>query len=91
MVEAEQQLAKDRKEWRALVHMKMINFHVVIFAWLLSFGPPSHNLVTYHLEKDGMPLHDAVGVNCKKGTTTDMKAQTPSIRDKGCMLDTHRA
>ena len=24
----------------------------------------------YHLEKGGMPLHDAVGVNCKKGATT---------------------
>ena len=25
----------------------------------------------YHLERGGMPLHDAVGVNCKKGTTTE--------------------
>ena len=25
----------------------------------------------YHLEKGGMPLHDAVGINCKKGATTE--------------------
>ena len=23
--------------------------------------------VGYHLERGGMPLHDAVGINCKKG------------------------
>ena len=25
----------------------------------------------YHLETGGMPLHDAVGINCKKGATTE--------------------
>ena len=25
----------------------------------------------YHLERGGMPLHDAVAVNCKKGATTE--------------------
>ena len=25
----------------------------------------------YHLEMGGMSLHDAVGVNCKKGLTTE--------------------
>ena len=25
----------------------------------------------YHLERGGMPLHDAVMVNCKKGATTE--------------------
>ena len=25
----------------------------------------------YHLERGWMPLHDAVGINCKKGTTTE--------------------
>ena len=24
-----------------------------------------------HQEKGGMPLHDAVGINCKKGATTE--------------------
>ena len=25
----------------------------------------------YHMERAGMPLHDAVGIKCKKGTTTE--------------------
>ena len=25
----------------------------------------------YHMEGGGMPLHDAVGINCKKGATTE--------------------
>ena len=25
----------------------------------------------YHLERGGMPLHDVVGINCKKGATTE--------------------
>ena len=25
----------------------------------------------YHLERGGMPLHDAVGISCKKGATPE--------------------
>ena len=25
----------------------------------------------YHMERGGMPLHDAVGINCIKGATTE--------------------
>ena len=25
----------------------------------------------YHMEREGMQLHDAVGINCKKGATTE--------------------
>ena len=32
-VEAARQCAKDRKEWRALVHMALIVFHADIFVW----------------------------------------------------------
>ena len=38
-----------------------------------SFGPPSRILVDYHLEKGVMQLHDAVGVNCEKGATTEIQ------------------
>ena len=40
--EATRQCAKDRKEWRALVHMKLNEFHGAIFAWpmVLSDRPP---------------------------------------------------
>ena len=27
----------------------------------------------YHLERGGMPLHDAVGIKCEKGATTENK------------------
>ena len=28
----------------------------------------------YHLERGGTPLHDADGINCKNGTTTENQA-----------------
>ena len=41
-VEAARQCAKDRKEWRALVHMQLNEFHAANFAWhcVLSDRPP---------------------------------------------------
>ena len=38
-----------------------------------SFGPPFRALVAYHLERSGLPLHDAVGVHCKTGATTEFQ------------------
>ena len=40
---------------------------------LCSFGPPSRALVviTWRGVGCGMPLHDAVGINCEKGATTE--------------------
>ena len=32
-VEAPRQCAKDRKEWRALVHLSLNEFHAVVYAW----------------------------------------------------------
>ena len=37
---------------------------------LYSFGPPSHALVVITW-RGGEPLHDAVGINCEKGATTE--------------------
>ena len=41
-VEAARQCANDRKEWRALVHMLLNEFHAAIFGWccVLSDRPP---------------------------------------------------
>ena len=41
-VEAARQCAKDRKAWRALVHVQLNEFHAAIFAWpfVLSDRPP---------------------------------------------------
>ena len=35
----------------------------------------------YHLETGGMPLHDAAGINCKKGVTTEY--QGPDVKYTG--------
>ena len=42
----------------------------------------------YHMEKGGMPLHDAVGINCKKAQLLNIKTQLSSIWAKGCILMT---
>ena len=42
---------------------------MAIFAWVFSFEPPSHALVV--ITRRGLPLHDAVGINCKNATTTE--------------------
>ena len=36
-----------------------------------SFGPPLVALVDYHLKRSAVPLHDAFGVNCKNGASTE--------------------
>ena len=42
----------------------------------------------YHMERGGMPLHDAVGINCKNGTTTENQGSGASIWSKGFILMT---
>ena len=37
--------------------------------------------VGYHLERGGMPLQDAIGINRKKGTTTEN--QGADVKDMG--------
>ena len=33
-----------------------------------------------------MPLHDAVGINCRNGATTENQGSVSSILAKGCVL-----
>ena len=35
----------------------------------------------YHIERGGMPLHDAVGINCKDGATSEY--QDPDVKYMG--------
>ena len=35
----------------------------------------------YHLQRGGMPLHDAVGINCKKGATTEYQGADVKYMD----------
>ena len=37
----------------------------------------------YDLVRGGMLLHDAVGINCKKGATTEYQGEDDSIWSKG--------
>ena len=48
------------------------------FVWPFLLGPVFFQTVIpfsggYHLDWGGMPLHDAVGINSKKGATTEHK------------------
>ena len=70
-MEAASHCVNEREKWRALAHMQLNEFHTAIFALpcLLAVRPPV--LWCYHLDRGGMPFHDAVGMNCKKGATTE--------------------
>ena len=61
------------------------------FTWPFLLGPVLFRTALpcsggYHLEWSVMPLHQAAGINCKNGATTEIKAQMSSIWAKGCML-----
>ena len=52
------------------MHTELKEFHAAIFGWpcVLSYSL----LVLWWLsEMGGMQLHDAVGINCKKGATAE--------------------
>ena len=46
-------------------------FHAAILLGTVFFRTALPCSGGYHLERGGMPLHDAVGINCKKGATTE--------------------
>ena len=41
----------------------------------------------YHMERGGMQLHDVVGINCKKGTTTENQGSAVKYMGSGVYLD----
>ena len=83
MVEAARQYAKDRREWRALVHMQFIEFHLAIFAWPCVFS--DHSPVLWWLSPgEGW---DAVSWCMVRTYETKIKAHMSSIWAKGFMLD----
>ena len=55
---------------------------------LCSFGPPSRALVVITWRaRGGMPLHDAVGINCKKGAITENQGSGVKYMGQGVYLD----
>ena len=67
-MEAVQQCAKDRKAWRALVKNTLESPSLLVPVFFRTALPCSGG---YHMERGGMPLHDAVGIDCKMGATTE--------------------
>ena len=69
------QCAKDVMEWRAFVHMLIIELHAAIFVWFLgSFGPLSRSMVAYIIWRGvGCRYMMRVGINSKKYAKTDIK------------------
>ena len=41
----------------------------------------------YHIDREGMPLHDAVLINCKKGATAENLGLCVKYMGKGVYLD----
>ena len=39
------------------------------------------------MERGGMPLHDAVGINCKNGATTENQGTDVKYTDYGVYVD----
>ena len=52
-------------------YMQLNEFHAAIFSWpcVLRTSLPCSG--GYHMERGGMPLHDSVGINCKKSASTE--------------------
>ena len=54
---------------------KLKEFHAAIFAWPVFFRTALTCFGGNHLERCGMQLHDAVGINCKKCATTEIQGE----------------
>ena len=70
-VEAARHCSKDQKEWRAVVICNWMSFTRPYLRGIVFFRTALPCSGGYHLERGGMLLHDAVGINCKKGATTE--------------------
>ena len=53
------------------MRMELNEFHAAILLGPVFFRPALPCSGGYHLERGGMPLDDAVGINCKKRETTE--------------------
>ena len=64
-----------------------MNFKLPFLLGTVFFRTPFPCSGGYHLERGGMPLHDAVGINCiKRAQLLKIKAQVSSIWAKWCIL-----
>ena len=70
-VEAAQQCAKDRKSGEPWCICNWMCFTRPFLLGPVFFRTALPCYGGYHLGRGGVPLHDAVGVNCKKSATTE--------------------
>ena len=85
MVEAARQCVKDRKEWRAPVHMKLNEFRSAIFAWP-SVLPPSRALLVITWRGVGCRYMTRLGVNCEKDLITENSGAGVKYMGKGVYI-----
>ena len=62
-------------------------FHAAIFVGSVFFGPTSRALVVITWRGVGMPLHDAVGINCENGATIENQGSGVTYIGYGVCLD----
>ena len=62
-------------------------FRSAIFASLCVFRTAHTCSGGHHLERGGMPLHDAIGINCKEGASTKNQGSGVKYMWLGVYLD----
>ena len=65
----------------------MNEFHAAIFVWPCVLSDPLPCSIGYHMERGGMPLHDVVGINCKKGAATINQGSAVKYMGSGVYFD----
>ena len=53
------------------MHMLLNELHKVILLGPVFFRNTLPCAAGYHMERDGMPVHDEVRINCEKDSTTE--------------------
>ena len=84
-VEAARKIGKSGEPW----HIRnWMSFTRLFLLGTLFFRTALSCSGVYHMERGGMALHDAVGINCKTARLLNIKAQMSCIWAKGCILMT---
>ena len=85
-VEAARQCAEYRKSGEPWYKCNRMSFMRQFLLGTVFFRIALPRSGGYHLERAGMPLHDAVRISCEKGTTTENQDSGVKLLAKGCIL-----
>ena len=86
-MEAAWQCAKDRKAREPWYICNWTSFKLPSLLGPLFFRTALPCSGGYHKEREGMPLHNAVGINCKKGSATENQDSGVKYIGSGVYLD----